>query len=402
MMMLATRPLGRRGFGPLLLAAAAASAVVVLPGYGLGATDDPPAPLRTVNVSNSTQLNTALQNAQPGDHIVLANATYSGNRTLARAGTPGAPIVVKAASKHGATISGGTLHLDGQHTIAYGLRFTGTGFGVLPRADNTWVLRNWFTGPRGVRVTTAQNVRIGYNRFSGNSNGSTSDNQVDVSIASGTSVRLPEGLRVYRNDMSSPGGASDEDSFHIYVGPAGGTENTPSVKTATIEYNRIADTVRKRGVYSKRGGIIRFNHIIGKGPGVNGIRHGGEGQVDGNRLSNVDSLILNGPDHQVRGNHVRARRGIVLESEWTTSDGIKHQAAHRALLIGNDASATVVGNYDGGTLIAPVDGVRIYNHVGSVVLRQQTNTVWEQAPRPDMSAPTPITLSPRQVGPDAP
>src|ERR671921_401329 len=127
-MMLAATPLGRRGFG---------------------ATDDPPAPLRTVNVGTSAQLNSALANALPGDHIVLANATYSGSRTLSRAGTATAPIVIKAATKHGATLT-----LAGRYTVAYGLRFTGNSLGVQFAADDTAVLRCWFLGPRGTRATS--------------------------------------------------------------------------------------------------------------------------------------------------------------------------------------------------------------------------------------------------------
>ena len=49
-----------------------------------------------------------------------------------------------------------------------------------------------------------------------------------------------------------------------------------------------------------------------------------------------------------------------------------------------------------------MDGVQIYNHTGSVVMGQQINTSWVQQPRPDMTAPTPITLSASQVGPFAP
>jgi hypothetical protein len=46
--------------------------------------------------------------------------------------------------------------------------------------------------------------------------------------------------------------------------------------------------------------------------------------------------------------------------------------------------------------------VQIYNHVGSVLMAQQVNTNWVQEPRPDMTAPAPITLQPGEVGPDAP
>jgi hypothetical protein len=401
--MLAAAPLGRRGFGSLLLAAA--GAVVVRPGFGLGATDDPPAPLRTVNVSGSTQLDAALANALPGDHIVLAGGTYSGNRTLARAGTATAPIVVKSQALHGATLTGGTLTLAGRYTGVYGLKFTGNALGVRLAADDAFALRCWFMGPKGVHATTHKRLRVGYNLFSGGPvSGLSEGHHVYFAVPNGSTSKLPEGGRVYRNSFASPSGSGASGEYHhVYVGPGGGTDTTPPFTDFRIEYNRIADSVRRRGIYTKRGGTVDFNHLVGKGPGVTGIRHGGRGSFSGNRCDGVDRVIINGPDHQVKGNFVRSRKGILLECERRTSSGIPYNAAHRALLVGNDANVVTVGNFEAGnTLVAPVDRVRIYNHVGSVVLRHQVNTEWVREPRPDMAAPTPVTLLPGQVGPFAP
>jgi hypothetical protein len=81
--------LRRRGFGSLLLATA--GAVIVRPGFGLGATDDPPAPLRTFTVDTTKKLAKALSIAWPGDHIVLANAPPSPVTTPCRG--PGRPAL---------------------------------------------------------------------------------------------------------------------------------------------------------------------------------------------------------------------------------------------------------------------------------------------------------------------
>ena len=118
--------LRRRSLGSFLLATA--GAVIVRPRFGLGATDDPPSPLRTVGVHNAKQFDKALADAQPGDHIVLANGTYDGDRTLSRGGIAQAPVVILAASKHKATLTG-TLTFAGAHTIAYRLQFAGNSLG---------------------------------------------------------------------------------------------------------------------------------------------------------------------------------------------------------------------------------------------------------------------------------
>jgi hypothetical protein len=61
----------------------------------------------TRTVSNSSELQNALNAAQPGDEIVLNNGTYSGQFTINGAnGTASAPITVRAANKHQAIMQG--------------------------------------------------------------------------------------------------------------------------------------------------------------------------------------------------------------------------------------------------------------------------------------------------------
>ena len=59
------------------------------------ADDSIPGPTRTIIVSSSSQLLSALNNAQPGDHIVLTNGSYPGF-TVSRSGQIGKPIVIRA------------------------------------------------------------------------------------------------------------------------------------------------------------------------------------------------------------------------------------------------------------------------------------------------------------------
>jgi hypothetical protein len=57
--------------------------------------EDLPSAGRVVNVSSSSALSSALSNAQPGDRIVLAPGTYSGNKSFSnRSGTQSQPIVL--------------------------------------------------------------------------------------------------------------------------------------------------------------------------------------------------------------------------------------------------------------------------------------------------------------------
>src|SRR2546423_622922 len=49
---------------------------------------------RIVPVSNTSQLTSALANAQPGDEIRMADGPYAGHFTISRSGTPSAPTVL--------------------------------------------------------------------------------------------------------------------------------------------------------------------------------------------------------------------------------------------------------------------------------------------------------------------
>lgn len=66
---------------------------------------DPQTP-RVVQVSDETGLRTALQTAQPGDVIAIADGTYTGEYTLFASGTANAPIVIRGATRDGVVIDG--------------------------------------------------------------------------------------------------------------------------------------------------------------------------------------------------------------------------------------------------------------------------------------------------------
>lgn len=94
-----------------------------------------PATPRTVNVSTSSQLSSALSAAQPGDVIVLADGTYNGAFGISRSGNASNPIFIRGASRDGAIInaSGST----------YGLSVSGSFVTVenLTIRNSTWGMR---------------------------------------------------------------------------------------------------------------------------------------------------------------------------------------------------------------------------------------------------------------------
>ena len=110
--------------------------------------------LRTRIVSGRLMLDMALASARPGDHIVLADGTYSGSTlTIAANGTAQHPIVIRAANRvqlsaaGAVTVSGARIRhriaVSGNDVWLYGLNFDGV---------------DWHEGQHYVTLSGTRNV----------------------------------------------------------------------------------------------------------------------------------------------------------------------------------------------------------------------------------------------------
>ncbi|WP_282942693.1 chondroitinase-B domain-containing protein [Paenibacillus sp. RC67] len=136
----------------------------------------------TVNVSNDSQLASALTSASAGDVIVLADGNYSG-LTIQTQGTAIAPIEIKAANQGKAVFNTGVIHLQGaNYTTLNGIKVTTSGgtktvdgksrnVGVLIEGNNNRITRSTFQ--LNVTGTTewvliagnSNNNRVDYSEF---------------------------------------------------------------------------------------------------------------------------------------------------------------------------------------------------------------------------------------------
>jgi hypothetical protein len=120
-----------------------------------------PAPLsdpitpHVVNVTNNSQLQSALSAANPGDVITLANGTYNGAITVSRSGTAANPIFVRGQSQ------GGVI-LDGTGST-YGITISGSNVTVenLTVQNSSWGMRLASTSDIVVRRLRITNVSYG-------------------------------------------------------------------------------------------------------------------------------------------------------------------------------------------------------------------------------------------------
>jgi F5/8 type C domain. len=105
-----------------------------------------------VNVSNNSQLASALANASPGDVIVLADGNYSG-LTITTQGTASAPIEIRAANQGKAIFNSGVLYLNGaNYTTLNGLKVTTSG-GQMTVSGKSRYVGVYFNNSNYCRIT---------------------------------------------------------------------------------------------------------------------------------------------------------------------------------------------------------------------------------------------------------
>lgn len=361
-------------------------------------SDPPINALHTIVVSTQSEFSAAVSNAQPGDHIVLRNGTYTG-LTITKSGTAANPIVIEAANKHMAIIKG-LIQDNGSYTWIHALKFIDLKSGVDINASHVTITRNLFTGGRGVSVSVGDlYIKIGYNKFAtmvaevpSPDLSADSDIYIDVSRSQTT---MPDHGRIYRNYFTNVSDDGTAETHFIYIGPDAGLPDMISFTDFIIEYNLIENGKRDRGIYAKRGCTIRYNQINTCSACNFGFRSGKEGQLYGNRINNIRSFIVNGPDQDVRGNVV-VGADIEVNAETGATSNVYHPAADNALLVGNTGSVIVGATLS--PLVRAVKNVRICSHTGTVTIQDAVGT---QQPKSCVeTSPKTITLTPSQVGPD--
>ena len=132
-----------------------------------GGADELLQPLRIVSVKNQSELNAAKAAARPGDHLLLANGSYSlGNVTVS--GTLEAPIVFRAENNQAVTLTGlGDVSAD--NVRFWGFNCGNDNFGLLT-GRNIWIIRcRWSGTSTGNRIRfRSPGGRVWHCRMTGN------------------------------------------------------------------------------------------------------------------------------------------------------------------------------------------------------------------------------------------
>lgn len=369
-------------------------------------------PLRVERVKNAEEAGRAIAEARPGTRVLLADGTYAAGKHYwspgrGKGGTVELPVEIMAENPGKAVIAGADAALAAPGMLVFGLRFK-TRLNLRPGVDRLSVLGNWFEGADGIRGYTGKHWLIGYNSFTGNSpNGNVRRDHI-VFLVPDQGPDIPEHGRIFRNWFSDTNRRQTAENHFVYFGQTDkGYDRTPSFKNVVIHHN-LAIGERRRGFYVKRGLHMIGNHVELK-RGTNGYRWGEGGRFWGNRMTGSLDAVVNGRDHDIRGNFIRASNGFQLMSQHLSRTNNRYVAADRAKVIGNDAELIVGEIGKGGKLQKPVEGVYVERHVGRLILVKRaqvgTKVVKDAAPRAGLVLPEDfedvpaVTLHKAQVGP---
>ena len=368
-----------------------------------------PAPLRTVNVSSSSELAAALANAQPGDHIVLADGAYalSPRLDVSASGTTQDPVVVRAGNKLGATLQGSGMGLYGDNIWLWGLNCDSpsTTLFLDVGGNANHVLRCRFNMfGTAVKLTTGTGARVLRCEFTCPSKdaASPSNRTIYVSKSSLQNHTNAEIAYCWFHDMPwKTSNYSDRVRAAIAVGDS--TSDGALATSHHIHHNLLENTGDCEISIKTSGNLIEYCTAIGDNATVMRQRNGQDNIFRGcwqeNALSYVEIMGLN---HKFVGCKLINATFWVFAGDMEANDyggSGSYPRAKNCKLAWCDGPV-LVGKVYGGKNAYPAFGTLIEAHIGSIAYgTQQGATVSPTSNEPQI---TPLKLSRSDVGTDAP
>ncbi len=296
---------------------------------------------RSVTVSSVSALQNALNNAQPGDQILVTDGTYatSGALKVSRSGTATAPITVAAQHVGKARFTGkGNF---GFGTVAYvvisGFVFNDSGnFSTPTSAKHLRVTRNVFQFSGGGNWVTigSDDTEVDHNTWQHKSSAG-----VFLQISGPGSHGMAQRTWIHHNYFfdHSFSGANGGESIRL-----GLSSRQHGSAHAIVEYNLFEKANGDSEAISVKSSdnIVRYNTLRDT-RGTISLRHGSGTVVDGNYvIGNRSGIRFFGNDHVIINNVVENSTGQALEIGGgevrdDTTSGTNHEAVDRGLVAFN-------------------------------------------------------------------
>ncbi|MEV6826435.1 polysaccharide lyase 6 family protein [Amycolatopsis sp. NPDC051102] len=280
-----------------------AAALVVVPG--------PAASAAQVRVTSLSALQSAMDKANPGDTIVLADGSYSAGSTLTikRSGSGSAPVTIAAEHTGKATITGSKTFsfAGGVHDVVLqGFKFrNGAALSVPTGASHNRLSRNDFqlTGDGNWVSVNGDGTEVDHNVFQ-----NRTTQGVFLQIL-GPSDAMAQNVHVHHNYFYNHqfSGANGGESIRL------GLSNHQSYSAHAVVENNLFEKadgdIEAISVKSSDNGV-RYN-TIRDSRGYIVLRHGNRSTVEGNLLFG-SGIRFHGNDHRIVNNYVANSGGRAI------------------------------------------------------------------------------------------
>jgi poly(beta-D-mannuronate) lyase len=338
----------------------------------------------TIIVSSIAALQNAIDNAKPGDIILLADGIYTTatDITISKAGTAKQPITISAQHAAAAEISGSggfVLVSPAFYIIIRDFKFTHAASRARSSAGSSfcrWTNNIFETPGDGEDLTIAGNDNeVDHNTF-------RNKNAMGRFIAiRGTGSQIAERLWIHHNYFKShkdQGGKNGAEAFQF-----GLSGFSLSSSNSIVEYNLFEDCAGENELISVKASAVtlRYN-TIRNCPAQFTLRHGNKCQVYGNYFINTPGLRIFGDDHIIYSNYFENCSPAINigNGDGEVADGAQltaHDRPDRVLIVFN----TLVNNKTNITQGARTNGL------GATYITVANNLIQGGGPAASISGP---------------
>ena len=326
---------------------------------------------RTISVSSSAQLATAVGAARAGDCLVLADGNYT-FPGITRTATAAQPIVIRAANRGKAVVTEGDIAVSGSaHVVIEGLTFTSSGAITFRDSQYCRLTRVRFiptnqAGNDWVTITgTSHHNRIDHNDFG------PKEVLGNTIMLAGAGAQIVQHNRIdhnYFHDIRG-GGGNGWETIRMGLSRWG---QSPAFNLVELNLFRAATGDPETISVKSSDNIIRYNTYRATNGEIT-LRHGNRNLVYGNfmlgdGLAAARGMRVLGADHRIFNNYIEsvgASAGILLRggsNDSTTGNGTDFYRVYRTHVVNN----TLVGGRGiqvGSIDLPPVDCVVANNVV---------------------------------------
>jgi len=280
---------------------------------------------RIVKVISISSLQKAINNANPGDRIVVANGTYSTSESIiiSKQGTAGEPVTIEAESIGGVEISGTNgfqVNSPSSYIIIKGFRFThktGT-CRIETGATHCTITRNLFEcipagtpGSKPYLNISGDDSEVSFNTFQ-----NKKDEGQMISVQGPGGDKMAKRTLIHHNYFCGFLPTANNCSA-IQIGLSGRSMDSAF---CVVEYNLFERTEGENEgaiCHKSCNNIIRYN-TFGERSEEMSLRHGNKSQVYGNFFINTTGLRFSGDDHLIYNNYFRGCKKAIV---CTNGDG---------------------------------------------------------------------------------